>query len=119
MSINDSRSHASIAREFLARFCDDADLLAMVHHHDEPFSLYRHWHYKHKVRVDRLESLIESIHDWNLFSAFLIIDGSTEGKGREPLAWFFSQIEGRVASSFNAADIIGPATPDTPATGAE
>jgi hypothetical protein len=35
------KSHASLARAFLATHCDDADLLAMVQFHDEPFALYR------------------------------------------------------------------------------
>src|SRR5918992_4065175 len=37
--ITDPKSHASLARAFLAAHCDDADLLAMVQFHDEPFAL--------------------------------------------------------------------------------
>ena len=34
-------SHASLARAFLADFCTDADMLAMVQYHDEPYALWR------------------------------------------------------------------------------
>jgi hypothetical protein len=37
--ISDPQSHASLARAFLATYCDDADLLTMVQYHDEPFAL--------------------------------------------------------------------------------
>src|SRR5258708_6747792 len=41
-------SHASLARGFLAEFCDDADMLAMVQYHDEPFALSRQFASKAK-----------------------------------------------------------------------
>ena len=44
--ITDPKSHASLARAFLATHCDDADLLAMVQYHDEPFALYRQFETK-------------------------------------------------------------------------
>src|SRR5262245_48835831 len=40
VAITDPRSHASLARAFLADYCDDADLLAMVQYHDEPIALF-------------------------------------------------------------------------------
>jgi hypothetical protein len=42
--------------------------------------------------------LLAAISDWDLFLAFLIIDGCTRGKNREPLIWFFKLIVGRVDS---------------------
>jgi len=42
----------------------------------------------------------------NLFLAFTIVDGCTEGKGREPLQWLFEQVAGKVASKFTTADIL-------------
>ena len=42
-AINDPRSHASLAREFLSRYCPDPDLLMMVQYHDEPFALWRQY----------------------------------------------------------------------------
>lgn len=106
VAITDPRSHASLARAFLAEFCDDSDLLTMVQFHDEPFALYRQHQSKGMCETDRLDALLVSIKDWNLFLAFNIIDGCTEGKSRAPLIWLFDQVEGKVSSSFSAADII-------------
>jgi hypothetical protein len=100
------RSHASLARAFLAEYCDDADLLAMVQWHDEPYALWRQFQAKGKVNHERLAALLNNIKDWNLFLAFNIIDGCTEGKTREPLQWLFHQVGDKVQSSFSAVDII-------------
>jgi hypothetical protein len=107
VAINDPKSHASLARSFLAEFCDDADLLAMVQYHDEPFALYRQVESKGKCNADRLNKLLAAIKDWDLFLAFNIIDGCTAGKSREPLIWLFGEVAGRVRSRFTAADIVG------------
>lgn len=107
VAITDPKSHASLAREFLARYCDDSDLLAMVQYHDEPFALWRQAESKKgKYNQERFNSLLQSIKDWNLFLAFNIIDGCTEGKSREPLKWLFREVGDRVQSSFTAGDIL-------------
>lgn len=100
-----ARSHASLARAFLAEFCDDAGLLAIVQYHDEPFALFRQFQFKGAYNQQRFAALMQAIPDWHLFLAFLLIDGCTEGKGREPLGWLFEQVAGKVVSSFTAADI--------------
>jgi hypothetical protein len=99
-------SHASLARAFLAEFCDDPDLLAMVQYHDEPFALWRQVEAKGSYNQERMAALLGTIQDWNLFLAFNIIDGCTEGKSREPLHWLFGEVSGNVKSSFTAADIL-------------
>jgi len=99
-------SHASLARAFLGDFCADADLLAMVQYHDEPFALWRQAAAKGKFNQARLAELLAAIDDWNLFLAFNIADGCTEGKGREPLRWLFQQVAGKVESKFTEADIL-------------
>ena len=106
VAITDPRSHASLARAFLSTYCDDADLLAMVQYHDEPFALYRQVESKGKFNQDRFDALLVSIRDWNLFLAFNIIDGCTLGKSREPLHWLFREVAGKVQSRFTHADII-------------
>ena len=106
VAITDPRSHASLARAFLAEFTDDADLLAMVQYHDEPNALWRQVETKGKCNAERFATLLRSIRGWNLFLAFCIIDGSTEGKSREPLRWLFREVDGKVASTFTAADIL-------------
>lgn len=97
VAIIDPRSHASLAREFLAQYCPDADLLAMVQYHDEPFALWRQFQAKGKYNQDRMAALLKAVQDWNLFLAFLIIDGCTEGKSQEQLVWWIREIEGKVA----------------------
>jgi hypothetical protein len=99
-------SHASLARAFLAEFCDDADMLAMVQYHDEPFALWRQFKHKGRLNEGRLATLLASIHDWNLFLAFNIVDGCTEGKERDSLRWLFRQVAERVETSFSEADIL-------------
>jgi len=99
-------SHASLARAFLAEFCDDADMLAMVQYHDEPFALWRQFALKDKFNEERLTRLLVTIRDWNLFLAFNIVDGCTDGKSREPLRWLFREVAGRVESTFSEADIL-------------
>jgi hypothetical protein len=100
------RSHASLARDFLAEFCGDADLLAMVQYHDEPFALWRQAKSRGSCNQERFADLLRNIRDWNLFLAFNIIDGCTEGKDREPLWWLFEQVKGTVQSDFTTADIL-------------
>jgi hypothetical protein len=106
VAITDPKSHASLARAFLAEFCDDPDLLAMVQFHDEPFALWRQAESKGKCNAERLNALLQNIKDWNLFLAFNIIDACTAGKDREPLKWLFAQVDGRVQTIFSAADIL-------------
>jgi hypothetical protein len=106
VAITDPKSHASLARQFLAGYCLDPDLLAMVQYHDEPFALWRQFEAKGKHNQDRFRALLEIIKDWNLFLAFNIIDGCTQGKSREPLVWLFREVAGKVETSFSAADIL-------------
>ncbi|HEX5103761.1 MAG TPA: hypothetical protein VFV87_08130 [Pirellulaceae bacterium] len=103
--ISHPQSHASLARAFLAEFCPDEDLLAMVQLHDEPHALFQQHQRRGSVDAERFARLLAAIRDWNLFSAFLLIDGCTAGKDRGPLQWIFSQIAGRRESSFGIQDI--------------
>lgn len=100
--IADPRSHASLARAFLAEFCDDGQLLAIVQYHDEPYALWR----QHRLNDERLQKLFDAVEDWNLFLAFCIADGCTAGKSREPLRWWFRTVAGRVESRFTETDLV-------------
>ncbi len=105
--ISDPRSHASMARAFLAEFCPaDAALLDMVQFHDEPYALWRQEQHG-RLNHARQDALFATIRDWDLFLTFLIVDGCTPGKSREPLHWFFAEAARRgVASEVTAADIL-------------
>src|SRR5262249_135981 len=106
LAITDPKSHASLARAFLAEFCDNPDLLAMVEYHDEPFALWRQVESKGKCNQERFAALLNNIKDWNLFLAFNLIDGCTPGKSREPLVWLFKEVSGKVQAVLTAADIL-------------
>ena len=104
--ISHPKSHASLARAFLAKYTDDQDLLTMVQLHDEPFALWNQQRSRGRYNRDRFQNLITSIKDWNLFALFLIVDGSTEGKSRAPLHWFLREIAGKVDTTVTPADIL-------------
>ncbi|QDT52081.1 hypothetical protein Pan44_00890 [Caulifigura coniformis] len=104
--ITDPRSHASLARAFLQEYCDDPDLLAMVQWHDEPYALWRQWKHRHVLNSQRLEALISRISDWNLFLAFNLVDGCTDGKDRDCLHWFLGLVGDRVQCGFGESDIF-------------
>jgi len=104
--ISHPRSHASLAREFLAEFTNDQNLLTIVQYHDEPFALYRQFESKGSYNQERMSALLTNVAHWDLFLAFQIIDGCTEGKGREALFWFFHEIAGQVESKITKDDIL-------------
>ena len=107
VKISHPRSHASLARAFLAEFCSaDAGLLDIVQFHDEPYALWRQEQHG-RLNHERYEALFALIREWNLFLAFLIVDGSTTGKSREPLRWFFARVgERKISSEVTADDIL-------------
>jgi len=105
VAITHPASHASLARAFLAEFCTDVDLLEMIQYHDEPYALWQRGR-RGPHDEERLARLVSRIRDWDLFVAFLIIDGCTKGKSREPLTWFLTVLDGRVRTRFTHADIL-------------
>ena len=107
VKISHPQSHASLARVFLAEFCpDDRGLLDIVQFHDEPYALWRQEQH-FRLNHERYHALFALIREWDLFLAFLIVDGCTEGKNREPLHWFFAQVAARgVRSAITADDIL-------------
>jgi len=91
--IRHAQSHASLARAFLAEFTDDAGLLDIVQNHDEPYALFlRARRGAGPPDPTRWAALKTAIRDWDLFVAFALIDGSTLGKGRQPLIWLLTQL---------------------------
>ena len=87
--ITHPKSHASLARAFLAEFCDDADLLAMVQYHDEPFALFRQFTFKGAFSQQRFAALLTNIKDWNPFPGVHHRGQLHKGKGPESLTMAF------------------------------
>jgi hypothetical protein len=104
--LSDPKSHAPLARNFVAAYCDETDLLAMIQYHDEPFALYGQFGTKGKCNQERFRAMLNAIQDWNLFLAFNIIDGCTASKSREPSYWLFAEVENQIHSRFLESDII-------------
>ncbi len=103
VSIEHPESHASLAVRFLDyimvtyiyqnALIKDRDLLAMAQYHDIPYAIWKRYQDGKMVSKHILE-FIPKIKDWNLFFAFLIIDGCTAGKvGKaSQLIWFRTMI---------------------------
>lgn len=103
--IENPESHASLAREFLAGYCDDPGLLHLIQYHDEPYALYQQFHRRGQCDQNRWTKFIDTVEDWDLLTAFLLIDNCTAGKGRNSLLWFFEAIEDLVQARFGKQDI--------------
>jgi hypothetical protein len=87
--------HAMRARRFAERYTDDERLLATIEHHDRPYALWRKLRRTGRVDEDRLRRMIDSIPDPALFARFVKLDGSTEGKNPEPIAWLEEELRRR------------------------
>ena len=85
------QNHAFMAREFLARYSQDAELLAITQHHDDGFLLYTYGRYANGLR-ERLERLLGRVKNPELFLLFWFVDGCTAGKSSHPITWFIDQI---------------------------
>jgi hypothetical protein len=86
------RSHESLAKAFASEFTDDIDLLNIIQYHDENFTLWKQFKSNGHYDREQFQHLLNTIHDWDLFLVFTIIDGHTEGKDIEKLAWFIGQV---------------------------
>jgi hypothetical protein len=100
------RNHATLGAAFLAEFVDDPELVEMARLHDEPYAIWRRVKSGRGVDQDRLDRLLALRWDWDLYAAFVLIDGRTEGKSRSPLKWFFGVLGGRgLIKRFGTEDI--------------
>ncbi|HLO17834.1 MAG TPA: hypothetical protein VK206_23590 [Anaerolineales bacterium] len=91
--INDSNSHASLAKKFASEFIADEDLLNMIQFHDVNFALWKQFASTGSYDVQRFENLLETIQDWDLFLMFIIIDGSAKGKDPTKTGWFINEVK--------------------------
>jgi len=87
------RSHETLAREFAGEFTDDPDLLNILQYHDENYALWKQFKSKGCYDTEWFQYLLDTIQDWDLFLIFTIIDGHTQGKDIEKLAWFIEQVK--------------------------
>lgn len=100
VAIDDPRSHASLAKDFLSRFTPNEDLLRMVQYHDEGFALWKQWEAKGSYNQARMQNNILTIRDMDLFLIFCMLDGYTPSKDHEKICWWIKEVESlRVCSS--------------------
>jgi hypothetical protein len=92
--IIDPRSHASLAKAYLAQYTNDSDMLNILQYHDLGYAIYKKFKVKGTVDKDRLNAGINSIQDLNLYLLFCIIDACTPSKGREMIKWFLDYVNG-------------------------
>jgi hypothetical protein len=100
------RNHASLARDFLAQFLDDKELLTIVQYHDEPFALWRQVQSKGCCDSERWGNLCGALSDWSLFALFIVVDSSTVGKDPNPRRWFLDELRKITALSDEAERAI-------------
>jgi HD domain-containing protein len=87
--------HATRARRFAERFTDDERVLSAIQFHDRPYSLWRKLQRKGKLDERGFNRMMRCVTDPGLFLRFVELDGSTEGKRPEPIAWFRDELETR------------------------
>jgi hypothetical protein len=93
VSLRDPRSHASLAKNFLAEFVHDDSMLAIAQFHDEGHALWKQWLAKGHYNETRLREALAQIPDIELFLLFTVIDGYTKSKlkDRSP-KWFLDVV---------------------------
>jgi hypothetical protein len=92
-AIEDPQSHASLARQFLAEYSDDSDLLNMVQYHDEGYAIWKEVERKGSWSIERFtRNVIDKIRDIDLFLLFTLIDGFTPSKEHTRIRWFADQV---------------------------
>jgi hypothetical protein len=87
--------HADRARRFAERYTKDRDVLCAIEHHDRPYNIWRKMKRKGSLDERAFSKMLKDLPDMSLFVRFVELDGSTDGKAREPVDWFRSELERR------------------------
>lgn len=91
--IEGNESHGTLARNFLAEFCTDVDLLQMTKYHDEGHAIWKQFEAKGRYNVERLrKNVVDGITDIGLFLIFTLIDGYTPSKDHSRIRWFVDEV---------------------------
>jgi hypothetical protein len=87
--------HAMRARRLAERSTGNERLLATIELHDRPYSLWRRTTRDGRVDESAFDRMLERIPDHGLFTRFVELDGSTEGKQPEPVDRFKDELRRR------------------------
>lgn len=90
--------HATRARRFSERYTDHEGLLATIEQHDRPYNLWRKARRRGRLDETAFDEMLDRIPDLDLFLRFVELDGSTEGKSREPIDWLKAELARRGVS---------------------
>jgi hypothetical protein len=101
-------NHATLAKELAREFTDDPDMLNMIQYHDENYQLWKEYLQTKSYSRERLQTLLGTIKDWDLFLMFIIIDGCTKGKDYEKLGWFINEVRKYKSTKIDATWILTP-----------
>jgi hypothetical protein len=83
------------ARRLAERYTADERLLATIELHDRPYSLWRRMSRTGRVDESAFDRMLDRIPDYGLFTRFVELDGSTEGKKSEPVDWLKDELRRR------------------------
>jgi hypothetical protein len=106
VSVTHPKNHATLASRFLAEFCNEWDLLNMLQYHDESYAIFRKLTRDGAYDSQRLLELLVKIRDWDLFLAFIVIDGCTLGKSPTPVEWIIHKASGLVETRVDQTWVI-------------
>ena len=81
------RHHGCLARQLLARYTQDPEVLGIVQHHDDGYHLFFQ-----SNPGPGIERLLAAVEDLELFLLFTFIDGCLPGKLLNPVQWFVDQL---------------------------
>jgi hypothetical protein len=87
--------HAMRARRLAERYTSDERLLATIEQHDRPYALWRKLQRRGRLDEAGFRDMLARIPDRDLFVRFVELDGSTEGKNPEPVAWLKRELARR------------------------
>lgn len=89
--------HAMRARRLAERYIDDERVLDAIELHDAPYAIWKRVRRGETDGERALDRLIGRIPDRDLFTRFVELDGSTEGKDPAPIEWFKRELRKRRA----------------------
>jgi hypothetical protein len=84
--------HAVRARHHAERYVSDERVLAVIELHDRPYTLWRKMKRWRHLDERGFQTMVRRLPDPDLFMHFVRVDGSTEGKSQEPIAWLEGEL---------------------------
>jgi hypothetical protein len=87
--------HAARARRVAETYTGDERLLATIELHDRPYGLWRRMRRTGELDDQGFREMLRRVPDRALFLRFVELDGSTEGKDPQPVAWFRDELARR------------------------